>query len=56
MMSILYASSYLFKRTNNVLVFICQGCKDKYIGETGGVVKKRINVYRQHIRQPQYQQ
>ena len=26
------------------------------MGETGCLVKERINIYRQHIRQPQYQQ
>ena len=25
------------------------------MGETGCLVKERINIYRQHIRQPQYQ-
>ena len=39
-----------------IYVAICQGCKDTYIGETGCLVKKGINIYRQHIRQTQYQQ
>ena len=39
-----------------IYVVICQGCKEEYIGETGCLVKERINIYRQHIRQPQYQQ
>ena len=30
--------------------------KKKYIAETGYLEKERINVYRQHIRQPKYQQ
>ena len=37
-------------------VVICQGSKQEYIGETGYLVKERINIYRQHIRQLQYQQ
>ena len=66
---LLKASSYLFKRVNKVLkinfncknrniiyVVICQGCQEECIGETGCLVKERINVYRQHISQPQYQQ
>ena len=37
-------------------VFICQGCKEEYIGESGCLVKERISIYRQLIRQLQYQQ
>ena len=40
-------------------VVICDKCKEKYIGDTGeGKTKLRdgVRVYRQHIRQPQYQQ
>ena len=29
---------------------------EEYIGETGCLKKERLNIYRQHIRQPQYQQ
>ena len=39
-----------------IYVVICQGCKEKYIEETGCLAKERINIYRQHIRQPQYEQ
>ena len=69
---LLKASLYQFKRVNKIFflknsffnckssiliyVVICQGCKEDYIGETGCLVKERINIYRQHIRQPQYQQ
>ena len=68
---LLKASSYLFKRVNKVFflknnfncesknliyVVICQECQEEYIGETGCLVKEGISVYRQHIRQPQYQQ
>ena len=31
-------------------------CKEDFIGETGCPGKERINIYRQHIRQAQYQQ
>ena len=30
--------------------------KEEYIGETSCLVKEQINIDRQHIRQPQYQQ
>lgn len=68
---LLNASTYIFKKvhktfylktsfnceSNNLIyVVICSGCKEEYIGETGCLVKERINIYRQHIRQPQYQQ
>ena len=68
---LLKTSLYLFKRVNKTFflksslncessnlnyVVICQGCKEERIGETGCLVKERINIYRQHIRQPQYQQ
>ena len=33
-----------------------QGCKEEYTGKIGCLVKERINNYRQHIRQSQYQQ
>ena len=38
---------------NLIYVVICQGCQEEYIGEIGCLVKERISVYRQHIRQPQ---
>ena len=37
------------------LFYFCQACKKECIGETGRLVK-RISFYKQHIRQPQYQQ
>ena len=44
---------------NLTYVVICGTCKEEYIGETGEgktKLKDRIRVYRQHIRQPQWQQ
>ena len=32
------------------------GKTEEYIGETGCLKKERLNIYRQHIRQRQYQQ
>ena len=37
--------------SNLIYVALCQGYKKEYIGETGCLVKERINIYRQHIRQ-----
>ena len=42
--------------SSNLIYVICQGCKEEYVGEKGCLLKERINIYRQHIRQPQYQQ
>ena len=39
-----------------IYVVICQGCKEEFIRETGSVGKEWIYIYRQHIRQLQYQQ
>ena len=44
---------------NLVHVVICSRCNEEYIGETGEGrtrVQDRVRVYRQHIRQLQYQQ
>ena len=41
---------------NLIYIAICQGCKEKYIGEVGCLVKEWTSIYRQHKRQPQYQQ
>ena len=49
-------NSFNCKSSNLTYVVICQGCKKEYIGETGFLLKERINVYRQHIRQPQSRQ
>ena len=54
--TLLLKSSFNCESSNLIYVVICQGCKEEYTGETGCLVKDRINIYRQHIRQPQYQQ
>ena len=46
---------------SNDLVHVgtCSTCNEEYIGETGEEktrVRGRVRVYRQHMRQPQYQQ
>ena len=52
----LLENSFNCESDNLIYVVICQGCKGEYIGETGCLVKERKSIYRQHIRQPQYQQ
>ena len=54
--TILLKNSFNFESINFIYVVICQECKREYIGEMGCLVKERINICRQHIRQPQYQQ
>ena len=44
---------------NLIYLAICDTCKEEYIGETGEgktKLKDKVRVYRQHIRQPHYQQ
>ena len=41
---------------NLIYVAICSGCKEEHIGQTQAMLKKRLNAYRQHIRQPELQQ
>ena len=68
---ILESSTYKFKKVkkdfyiktnfncetaNLIYVIICSGCTEEYIGETGCILKERVNIYRQHIKQPEYQQ
>ena len=36
-------------------VVICQGCNEEYVRETRCLVKEQTNIYRHHIRQPQYE-
>ena len=38
-----------------VIVVIYSGCNKEYIGKTGGQLKERLSIYRQHIRQPEYE-
>ena len=48
-------NSFNCESSNLIYFAIGQGCKE-YERETGCLVKERINIYRQHIRQPQHQQ
>ena len=44
---------------NPIYLAICDTCKEEYIGETGegkNEIRDRVIVYRQHIRQPRFQQ
>ena len=49
-------NSHNYESSNLIYVVISQEPKEEYIRETGCLVKERINIYRQHRRQPQYQQ
>ena len=51
----LLKNSFNCDSSNLIYVVISQGWKEDYIGETGCLVKERINIYRQHIRYPPYQ-
>ena len=53
---LLLKNSFNSESSNLIYVVICEGCKKEYIGETGCLVKEGINIYRQQIRQSQYQQ
>ena len=66
---IIEGSSYFFKEANlnfhvrhdmnctspSVIYCIeCSGCKQTYIGQTGGPLQKRMTVHRQHVRDRRY--
>ena len=44
-----------FKCESSSLIYLFQGCTEEYIEETECLVKERRNIYKGHIRQPQYQ-
>ena len=48
-------SNFNCETPNLTYLIICSGCKKEYIGQTGGQLKERISIYRQHIRQPEYE-
>ena len=51
--------TYFFGNSSNLFyIIICPTCHEEYIGKTGNSKTKfrhRVQVYRQHIRQPEYQ-
>ena len=47
---------FICESKNLIYVVIGSGCKEEYIGQTQTMLKERLNIYRQHIRQPQLQQ
>ena len=51
--------AYLTCDNSNLLyVVVCPTCSEEYTGETGigkSKLRDRVQVHRQHIRQPQYQ-
>ena len=48
-------SNFNCETPNLTYLIICSGCNKEYIGQTGGQLKERISIYRQHIRQPKYE-
>ena len=46
-------SNFNSETPNLIYVIICSGCNKEYIGQTGRQLKKRLCIYRQHIRQPE---
>ena len=54
--TVLLKNSFNCESSNLIYIVIFQGCKEEYIGETGYLVKERINIYRQHVRQPHFTQ
>ena len=53
--SFVLKSTFNCETPNHVYVIICIGCSKEYIGQTGGQLKERLSIYRQHIRQPEYE-
>ena len=54
--TILLKNSFGNESSNLIYVVILPGCKEEHKRETGCVVKERISIYRQYIRQQQYKQ
>ena len=48
-------SNFNCETSNLMYVIIYCGCNKEYIGHTGGQIKEKLNIYRQHIRQPEYE-
>ena len=52
-------TSFSCDSANLIYVVICSGCQEEYIGETGlgkSKLRDRVRIYKQHIRQQEYQQ
>ena len=43
-------SNFNCETSNLIYVIICSSCNKEYIGQTGGQLKERLSIYRQHIR------
>ena len=48
-------SNFNCETPNVIYVIICSGCNKEYIGQTGGQLQEGLSIYRQHIRQPEYE-
>ena len=49
-------NNFNWQSRNLIYVPLCQDCKGEYIDVTGCLIKEGLKAYRQHIRQPHYQQ
>ena len=43
------------KNPNLIYIIICSGCYKEYIGKNGGQLKEKLDIYRHHIWQPEYE-
>ena len=48
-------SNFNYETPHVIYVIICSGCNKEYIGQTGGKLKERLSIYRQHTWQPEYE-
>ena len=48
-------SNFNCKTPNLIYVIVCSRCNKEYIGNTGGQLKERLDICKQHIRQPEYE-
>ena len=48
-------SNFNCETPNLIYVIICSGCNKEYIGQTGGQLKERLSIYREHIQQSEYE-
>ena len=48
-------SHFKYETPNLIYLSICSGCNNEYIRQTGEHLKERLSIYRQQIRQPEYE-
>ena len=50
----MFKSNFNRKNPNLMYIIICSGCSKEYIGQTRRQLKKRLSIYRHHIRPPEF--